>query len=76
MHFVLVTVDGESLGAVELGRPDWPIGSVIYTAPDEPNLRVVDHLEAPDDDPEMFACLVVEPVNHSPDEGAKPASAV
>jgi hypothetical protein len=41
---------------------DWPIGSVIYRGGDEPNLRVVDHLEG-DGDPEMFACLVVEPVS-------------
>jgi hypothetical protein len=29
-HFQLVKVDGEVLGARELGRPDWPPGSVIY----------------------------------------------
>lgn len=49
------------LGARELGQPDWPPGSVIYTGPDEPNLRVVDVLETEDDDdPERFAVLVVE----------------
>jgi hypothetical protein len=56
-HFQLVTSDGEALGATELGRPDWPIGSVIYRG-DEPNLRVVDVIPA--DDPEGFAILVVE----------------
>jgi hypothetical protein len=61
-HFVLVTRDGESLGPVELGRPDWPIGSIIYTGRDEPNLRVIDRLDN-DDDPEAFACLVVEPAD-------------
>ena len=59
-HFALVTVDGETLGAIELGRPDWPPGSVIYRGGDEPNLRVVDVLAG--DDPEKFDVLVVEPV--------------
>lgn len=39
-HFQIVTVDGDALGPMELGRPDWPAGSVIYTGPGEPNLRV------------------------------------
>lgn len=47
-HFTLVTVDGESLGAVELGRPDWPDGSIIYRG-DEPNLRVVGRIEDEDE---------------------------
>jgi hypothetical protein len=34
---------------------------VIYTCPDEPNLRVVDVLEDDDEDPERFKVLVVEP---------------
>jgi hypothetical protein len=34
---------------------------LIYTGPDEPNLRVVDVLED-DDDPERFKVLVVEEV--------------
>jgi len=35
---------------------------VIYTGPNEPNLRVVDVLETESDDPEMhFTVLVVEP---------------
>ena len=49
------------LGARELGRPDWPPGSVIHTGPDEPNLRVVREMDTGhDDDPEWFAVLVVE----------------
>jgi hypothetical protein len=57
-HFTLVTTDGDSLGAIELGRPDWPEGSIIYRG-DQPNLRVVGRLEA--DDPEhQFEVLVVE----------------
>jgi hypothetical protein len=59
-HFALVTPDGDTLGTVELGRPDWPDGSIIYRG-DKPNLRVVGHLES-DGDPEMFEMLVVEPV--------------
>ena len=43
-------------------RADWPPSSVIYTGPNEPNLRVVDVLETESDDPEMhFTVLVVEP---------------
>jgi hypothetical protein len=34
---------------------------VIYTGPDEANLRVVDMLEDDEDDPERFKVLVVEP---------------
>jgi hypothetical protein len=59
-HFQFVTVDGDVLGPRELGRPDWP-GSVIYTGPDEPNLRVVRILERDDErgeDPEWFMVLV------------------
>jgi len=52
-HFVLVTVDAESLGPVELARPDWPPGSIIYRG-GEPNLRVVSVI--PSDDPEKFDC--------------------
>ena len=29
-HFALVTTDGDALGPVELGRPDWPDGAIIY----------------------------------------------
>ena len=50
------------LGTRELGRPDWPPDSVIFTGPDGPNLRVVDVLVTEDDDdPERFKVLVVEP---------------
>jgi hypothetical protein len=59
-HFQLVLEDGEALGAVELGRPDWPPGSVIYRGGDEPNLRVLEVVVL--DDPEVFDVLVVEPV--------------
>jgi hypothetical protein len=44
-HFELVTTDGQRLGAIELQRPDWPIGSVIYRGGPQPNLRVVDRRE-------------------------------
>jgi hypothetical protein len=58
-HFQFVTTDGTVRGTRELGRPDWPPGSVIYTGPDEPDLRVVDLMPA--DDPErQFTVLVVE----------------
>jgi hypothetical protein len=62
-HFQLATTDGTVLGARELGRPDWPPGSVIYTGPDEPSLRVVDVVatEDGDDNPERFRVVVVEP---------------
>ena len=59
-HFHLRTADGETLARVELARPDWPKGSVIYRGRDEPNLRVIDLLSG--DDPERFDVLVVEPV--------------
>jgi hypothetical protein len=55
---------GTVLGARELGPPDWPSGSVIYTGPNEPNLRVVRELDTENDDPEMhFTVLVVEPTS-------------
>jgi hypothetical protein len=57
-HFQLVRIDGETLGPIELGRPDWPAGSVIYLPPGEPNQPVVDTI--PSDDSGMFAILVVE----------------
>jgi hypothetical protein len=61
-HFQLITIDGDVLGAHELRGPDWPTGSVIYTSPDEPNLRVVRELDTENDDPEMhFTVLVVDP---------------
>jgi hypothetical protein len=59
-HFSLVTTDSDVLGAMELARPDWPIGSIIYRG-DKPNLRVVDVLATEDDDePERFTVIVVE----------------
>lgn len=57
-HFQLVTVDGDALGPIELGRPDWPDGSIINRG-DEPNLRVVGYLPA-DDTEHEFDVLVVE----------------
>jgi hypothetical protein len=61
-HFQLVMLDGEALGAVELSRPDWPPGSVIYRGANETDLRVVDHL--PSGVPEEYAILVVEEVSY------------
>ena len=61
-HFQIVTEDGEVLGAQELSGPDWPPGSIIYTGPNTPNLRVVRELDTGNDDTEMhFTVLVVEP---------------
>ena len=48
-----MTTDWTVLGTRELGRPDWPPGSVIYAGPDEPDLRVVDVLDTENDDQEM-----------------------
>ena len=62
MHqFQLVTTDGDALGPINLGRPDWPDGSVIVRG-DEPNLRVVGRLEFEHDsgDVERSPVLVVE----------------
>ena len=61
-HFQLRTADGEPLGTVNLGRADWPAGSVIYRGRDEPNLRVLEVVAMDMDDPEVFDVLVVEPV--------------
>ena len=52
-HFALVTTDGDALGTVELGRPDWPDGTIIHRG-DEPNLRVVGQLAT--DDSERSTC--------------------
>jgi len=51
-------------GAVELGRPDRPPGSIIYRGGDKQTLRVLERLEDEPgvDDPELFAILVVEEV--------------
>ncbi len=59
-HFEFVTIDGDALGPIELGRPDWPDGSIIYRGGASPNLRVVGRLEA--DQPENFSILVVEEI--------------
>ena len=57
-HFSLVTSDGDALGTIELGRPDWPEGAIIYRG-DEPNLRVVGRVAAEDSE-HGFDVLVVE----------------
>ena len=57
-HFQLVTSDGEALGPIEVTRPDWHLGSVIYRGA-QPDLRVVDVIAS--DDSELFTILVVEP---------------
>ena len=44
--FQIVTTDGLDLGAMRLGPPDWPVGSVIYQGGPEPNLRVVDRRDS------------------------------
>jgi hypothetical protein len=42
MHkFQLETADGKQLGPVELQRPDWPVGSIIYKGGAAPDLLVV-----------------------------------
>jgi hypothetical protein len=60
-HFGLVTLEGVSLGLVELAPGQWRPGNLIAagTVPDHAEtLRVVDVLEA--DDPEGLTVLVVE----------------
>jgi hypothetical protein len=44
--FQIVTTDGRELGRMELGRPDWPVGSVIHRGGPGPNLRVVERRES------------------------------
>jgi hypothetical protein len=58
-RYALVTPDGDTLGAIELGRPDWPVGSVICRG-DKLNLRVVGYRES--EDPGEPDALVVEEV--------------
>ena len=60
-HFALVTVDGDTLGVHEFNGIEWPAGSIVYGDGGEPDLRVVGRLEPPDEDPEKFDVLVVEP---------------
>ncbi len=63
MHIVqLVREDGEALGPVELSRPDWPPGSIIHTRGDRPDLRVIEVVDAAEDDPEQPPILVVQEV--------------
>jgi hypothetical protein len=57
-HFAIVGVDGHTYGTMELGRPAWPEGSIIWRG-DGPNLRVVARIEA-DDSEHHFDVLVVE----------------
>ena len=58
MHtFQIVKTDGRELGPMELGRPDWSAGSVIYRGSPKPNLRVVERRDV-----DGAAILVVEEV--------------
>ena len=57
--FQLETADGEHLGQVRLGRPDWRTGSVIFCS-GRPALRVL--ASSDNTDPEATAILVVEEV--------------
>jgi hypothetical protein len=56
-RFALETVDGDTLGTIDLGRPDWPDGSIIWR-PKEGNLRVLGHRTQDGD--ESIEVLVVE----------------
>ena len=58
--YTLLTVDGEDLGTVSLGRPDWPEGTILYRG-NAPNLRVVRRVEAKDD--RHLDVLVVEAID-------------
>src|SRR5262249_27827130 len=58
MHtFQIVTTGGRGLGPMALGRPDWPVGSVIYQGFPKPNLRVVERRKP---EPSSAPVLVVE----------------
>jgi hypothetical protein len=57
--FLLETADGEQLGQVRLGRPNWRTGSVIFCS-GHPALRVLASSNATD--PEATTILVVEEV--------------
>jgi hypothetical protein len=61
-HFTLVTLDGDSLGAVELEHRDCRSGTVIQPRNNGRRLRVLARLKQCKDDPERFAILVVEDV--------------
>jgi hypothetical protein len=61
-HFQIVLVDGTVLGARHIGRPDWPPGSVIYTARMSRTCASCASSTPGTIDPEWhFAVLVVEP---------------
>jgi hypothetical protein len=63
-HFNLVTLNGDSLGAVELALREWPPGTVIDLGGSEPKLRVLGRLTETkrEDDPELLAILVVQEI--------------
>jgi hypothetical protein len=63
-HFSLVTLDGDSLGAVELELRDWAPGTVIDLGGTERQLRVLGRLTGADheDNPEVLAILVVQEI--------------
>jgi len=65
-HFAIVRADGDTHGAVELGRPDWPDGSIIYRG-DGPNLRVVGRIEADDLEHQLEVLVVEEAWVRKPD---------
>jgi hypothetical protein len=58
-RFTLETRDGEQLGQVTLGRPDWPEGSIIHRG-DKPSLRVVGRINK--DVPDNLDVLMVEEI--------------
>jgi hypothetical protein len=58
-HYTLTMKDGGQLGSAELLSMDWQTGDIIYRGK-QPNLRVVDVLEA--DDPDNYTVLVVEEI--------------
>jgi hypothetical protein len=60
--FQLETADGKQLGEVELGRPDWRTGSVIFSS-GRPPLRIL--ASSDDTDPDDTAILVVEEVGRA-----------
>ena len=63
-HFNLVTLDGDSLGAVELARRDWPPGTVIDLGGTERKLRVLGRRTGTEreNDREVLAILVVQDI--------------
>jgi hypothetical protein len=59
-----VTLDGDSLGAVELALRDWPPGTEIHLGGTERTLRVLCRLTGTEreNDPEVVAILVVQDI--------------